>query len=479
MKNRKSLPLTILLFLAAGLFAQENAKWYICAGSFKNETNANARVELLRTKYVDSFVAEFPADGLYRVLLSEPFDTLKQAHKRRSEYNAGNIFRVLGISGIWCVQYEIPSEPVPSPAPVYENLEENRYILIKDSDTGAPVANADVNIDNKWKTRTSAEGKAPLPDNIPDGEHNVTVTKDDYVSTSTRITVSENHITSVPQISLPRAVDYERYKIILEWGAVPRDLDSHIIGNGHHVYFNNMNEANFNLDLDDTSGYGPETITIRNPIASDYYSYFVHDYTNSGFINSKEMSDSQATVKVYFGNEYKTTFTITPNIRGFLWHVFDIKDGEIIPVNKIMRKSLYGRATGANENFILDLGYPDDSEEENTVNAPVENTVSETSPAVMEEQPVVTEESAPAIEETNAEENPAETLETEETLAEETSTEPENENEEADSDDEESDEDDDDTDNEDEEDIEESDEEEETSEETSESENSPAIPTEN
>lgn len=461
MKSRKSLFWAVLLFISAGLFAQENAKWYICAGSFRNESNANQRVELLRTKYLDSFVAEFPAEKLYRVLLNEPFDTLNQAHKRRAEYNAGNIFRILGISGLWCIQYEIPAIPEPSPAPVYENLEEKRYILIKDSDTGLPVANADVDIDNRWQTKTSAEGKAPLPDNIPDGEHNVSVTKgDEYVATAAKLTIKDNHITSVSQVSLPKAVDYERYKIILEWGSIPWDLDSHIIGNGYHVYYSNKDEANLNLDRDDTTSYGPETVTIRNPADTDYYSYYVYDFSNGGDPYSDILSNSQATVKVYFGNEYKTTFTITPNVQGFLWHVFDIKNGEIIPVNKIMKNSLYGKAMGENENFILDLGYTDDSKKMDTDTDSTETAVQEAAPAVMEEQTVVVEEPAPAVDETNAEENLAENLETDETVAAETSTESENESKETDESDIVS-------------------ENEETGEETSESESSPAIPTEN
>ena len=77
------------------------------------------------------------------------------------------------------------------------------------------------------------------------------------------------------------------------------------------------------LDVDDTSSYGPETITVRNVKADEKFSYFVHDYTNSYSEVANEMSLSGAKVQVYLEGKNIATYTIPTNQPGTLWHVFD------------------------------------------------------------------------------------------------------------------------------------------------------------
>ncbi|OYV01721.1 MAG: hypothetical protein CFE45_03635 [Burkholderiales bacterium PBB5] len=71
----------------------------------------------------------------------------------------------------------------------------------------------------------------------------------------------------------------------LTWGLAPRDLDSHIVTpSGTEVYFGskgNLLLAPFtNLDVDDTSSYGPEVVTLTKLMVGTY-KYWVHNY--SGF----------------------------------------------------------------------------------------------------------------------------------------------------------------------------------------------------
>lgn len=75
--------------------------------------------------------------------------------------------------------------------------------------------------------------------------------------------------------------------------------------------------------VDDTSSYGPETITVRNVKADEKFSYFVHDYTNSYSEVANEMSLSGAKVQVYLEGKNIATYTIPTNQPGTLWHVFD------------------------------------------------------------------------------------------------------------------------------------------------------------
>ena len=89
------------------------------------------------------------------------------------------------------------------------------------------------------------------------------------------------------------------------------------------------------LDVDDTSSYGPETITIRE-LNNQTYKYFVVDYTNSSIYNgnSTEMSESGATVQVAFGQNITQVFHVPVNKQGVFWEVFEIRNKRVIPINR-------------------------------------------------------------------------------------------------------------------------------------------------
>ena len=232
---------------------------------------------------------------------------------------------------------EIPEilKKTDTPPEYTEEQKKKRVIIIKDSDTGNPLSNANVNIDEKWDTLTDESGAAHLPDEVKDGEHTMTVTRgDEYVPTKGLFTVVDSVIPEQPQVSIPKAVDYSRIKIILDWGEYPSDLDSHVICGYHHVYYSNMNEAGINLDRDDTTGYGPETITIQDVSPSDLYEYYVFNYSDrdSGAYGTR-LSNSGAQVRVYFDNEYKAAYKIQPEQNGITWHVFDIINGNQIVIH--------------------------------------------------------------------------------------------------------------------------------------------------
>jgi hypothetical protein len=133
---------------------------------------------------------------------------------------------------------------------------------------------------------------------------------------------------------VPREVAAEICYITLTWGDNPRDLDSHLVGpdsNGgsFHVDYRNREVTDANLDVDDTSSYGPEIITLRT-LRPGIYRYFVHHYSGSG-----SLSTSEAVVTLNVNNagdisgmQRTKSFAVPLQGEGLVWNVFNIRVDE-------------------------------------------------------------------------------------------------------------------------------------------------------
>jgi len=127
----------------------------------------------------------------------------------------------------------------------------------------------------------------------------------------------------------------DEVRIVLTWGANPRDLDSHLVKkvNGsqeYHIYYSHrQGTGGDNLDHDDTTSFGPETITINHINNDAIYKYYVHDFSNRSNHNDTQLKASNAKVDVYYGDQVKTFYV--PNEVGNAWKVFEIVNGEIVP----------------------------------------------------------------------------------------------------------------------------------------------------
>ena len=99
-------------------------------------------------------------------------------------------------------------------------------------------------------------------------------------------------------------------RIVLNWGAQPSDLDSHLVHPSTHVFFSDKQGDLANLDVDDTTSYGPETVTLEKKKTGVKYLYAVHNYTEGDKKGSLTLSNnSQAKVFVYVGSSLVRTFT--------------------------------------------------------------------------------------------------------------------------------------------------------------------------
>lgn len=90
-----------------------------------------------------------------------------------------------------------------------------------------------------------------------------------------------------------------------------------------------------NLDVDDTSSYGPETITIVENIYGAY-TYAVHNYSNRSSSNSTALSFSGAVVRVFIGSTQVAEYHVPTDQVGTYWTVFQIdSSGRIMPINTV------------------------------------------------------------------------------------------------------------------------------------------------
>ena len=128
--------------------------------------------------------------------------------------------------------------------------------------------------------------------------------------------------------------------IRLSWGELPSDLDSHLyIPNGNEVaYFSQgslENSPYADLDLDDTTGFGPENITVVR-LMKGTYQYFVDNFSRTF---TPGMTGSPARVEL-IRNGVTTTY-VPPGDEGTnrYWHVFNVIVNEetcavsIVPIN--------------------------------------------------------------------------------------------------------------------------------------------------
>lgn len=157
----------------------------------------------------------------------------------------------------------------------------------------------------------------------------------------------------VPVFVISPILSSDEYRIVLTWGSSPRDLDSHLsyyVGDTRmaHVYYSNKvvsynGDVLAKLDLDDTSSYGPETVTItlNADLLKDnnIFKYSVHDFTNRSSAASTAMSLSDAVIHVYAGNTLLKTYFIPKNEVGTVWHVFDITENGLVTYNEFYNEA--------------------------------------------------------------------------------------------------------------------------------------------
>ena len=136
---------------------------------------------------------------------------------------------------------------------------------------------------------------------ITPGSYTVEVSKDGYVTGRYNVVATTSD--DVTSMALSPTLPQDEYRIILTCGDTPRDLDSHLtLRSGgekrlHVCYYHKSDSVDggrisARLDLDDTTSFGPETVTMTVDVASlgenELIGYFVHDYSNRSRPDSRD-----------------------------------------------------------------------------------------------------------------------------------------------------------------------------------------------
>lgn len=164
---------------------------------------------------------------------------------------------------------------------------------------------------------------------LPEGNFTAEIKANGYQTSYTNFIMNRNITTTVMAITTPLTTNQVR--IVLTWGKTPSDLDSRLeVSNGITISYQNKSQGNMTLDVDDVDSYGPETITINNVSSSLTYKYRVHDYTNNSSNKGGQFSGAKVTC---FTNTDSYSWTSSVNNAGNYWNVFNIVNGQIVPVN--------------------------------------------------------------------------------------------------------------------------------------------------
>ncbi|MBQ8227461.1 MAG: M4 family metallopeptidase [Clostridia bacterium] len=180
---------------------------------------------------------------------------------------------------------------------------------------------------------------------IPAGYYTMIVSSDGYVTGYFNIIVDGGkEITN--NLSISPVLSGKDFRVVLRWGANPKDLDSHLFGyletgSDYHIYYRNKNAYSdgnniANLDVDDTTSYGPETTTFVVD-ATGKYEYYIDWFAGSG-----TWASSGGHIEVYNGDRLVYDF-VAPNVnsKSGSWKVFTIENGIFTAHNMIQSNDIY------------------------------------------------------------------------------------------------------------------------------------------
>lgn len=253
----------------------------------------------------------------------------------------------LGLTAALPLALTLAATLAPGPAAAAPPTELHVQVLSATS-RDKVVPNAQVIFQKEGQTSlsgtTDASGKAVVPNGfgVDDRSISLIVKADGYSPL----------VVSCPCDGMSYAVSetlgqqrLEAFRVVLNWGAQPSDLDLHVAYRGNHVYWQSKTGRDAFLDVDDTSSFGPETITINKRHDGEKYVFAVHNYSAQGSYGSTQLSDtSQAKVFVYAGESLIKSYYVPPHQVGGLWVLFALdENGALSDIDRVVDIAEIGR----------------------------------------------------------------------------------------------------------------------------------------
>jgi hypothetical protein len=199
---------------------------------------------------------------------------------------------------------------------------------------GKPIVGGKVAIEGIGDFVTDREGIITFPERA-DGRFFLVFSKQGFITTEIDFEVI-NRTLYDNRYSISPDMPFDGYfRIILDWGERPADLDLHFEkAGGYHISYRNMQSADdgsTRLDRDDVTSFGPETITVAQTDQRSVYHLYVIDFTNSSNGASRALSASGAVIRVYNRDRLLQTFRVPEGSPGNRWNVFKIVNGTVVP----------------------------------------------------------------------------------------------------------------------------------------------------
>ena len=186
-------------------------------------------------------------------------------------------------------------------------------------------------------TTSNTSGDITL--DLPEDTYTMEFSKEGYTIEYMTVTITQGNTEDIGVKALSPTLGEGEWRIVLEWGEEPADLDAHLETSSWHVWFSNpqatgSDGTEVNLDVDEREGKGPETITVSQMNPDEKYEFYVYNYSSNGAKNSDALGKSEAVVKLYLSNGEMMQYSV-PSGTGTVWNVFNIVKGEVKEINEL------------------------------------------------------------------------------------------------------------------------------------------------
>ena len=205
--------------------------------------------------------------------------------------------------------------------------------LVKNATNEAPISGVSVCVRTTALCTTTGGGGTYTLTDVPTGEQTIEFTLAGFTTLDETVTIVDG-VAATQNTALSPQLAAGDLRIVLTWGEFPRDLDSYLWvpsepGPVHYADPGSLTSAPYaQLDADDVTSFGPETITISQLEAGTYS--FAVDALGDSFV------PAETTVRVYDSTGLLREFT-PPSGAGSWWRVFQLdgSTGTVTAVNTV------------------------------------------------------------------------------------------------------------------------------------------------